>query len=297
MDELVSIIIPVFNVENYLAQCLDSVLAQTYQHLEIIVVNDGSYDGSGRICREYAMQDSRIKVHNQPNQGLAAARNAGLNVATGEYVTFIDADDFIVPDYVSHLAAQIQRQRAEIVIGGQYVLDEASGNFLIYYNEQNYQVYLPTKVTLLAKLTESRFITVWGELFHRSLFDHLRFPDGRYHEDAFVIAKLYLKAKRIVVLDESLYCYRKRAGSISTRLRPLNQIQDDLDAGNQMIVDVMLHQYDPQPIIERQAGLLRYYRWDLEQRGMENSSLYQRILSEQQSIEDYRSGKAERGEN
>ena len=82
-----------------------------------------------------------------------------------------------------------------------------------------------------------------------------------------------------------------------SRLRPLNQIQDDLDAGNQMIVDVMLHQYDPQPIIERQAGLLRYYRWDLEQRGMENSSLYQRILSEQQSIEDYRSGKAERGEN
>ena len=107
------------------------------------------------------------------------------------------------------------------------------------------------------------------------------------HEDAFVIPELYLTASCVVALDESLYCYRKREGSISTHLRPLNQIRDDLDAGEAMIVAVLLHRYDPTPVIERQAKLLRYYRWDLEQRGMVMNSLYQQIIYEQRSIEDY----------
>lgn len=117
-----------------LAQCLQSLLDQTYQNLEVILVNDASYDRTSQICRDFAAQDSRVKVIQQPTQqGVAVARNVGLAAAQGEYVTFVDGDDFVTPDYLAHMYQQIQAKQADLVISGYYELDEQAGNFLFYY--------------------------------------------------------------------------------------------------------------------------------------------------------------------
>ena len=124
---MISVIVPVYNVESYLARCVDSILTQTYQNLEVILVDDGSKDNSGVICDDYARRDSRVNVIHKENGGLSSARNAGIEAAGGEYLAFVDSDDWIEPDAYERLLSAMQKHAAKLVVGGRYDVDGATG--------------------------------------------------------------------------------------------------------------------------------------------------------------------------
>lgn len=211
---LVSIIVPVYNVESYLPQCIESILAQTYENLEIILVDDGSADSSGRICEEYADRDTRIQTIHNPNEGLAAARNQGLEVARGVYCSFVDSDDYIARDCIAYLYDMAIENNAQIAVCGyQKVYGGGSGNVLAENvlgrskKKKAVGVY-DTFSALSALLYQGGIIaSAWGRLFRRKLFSEIRFPKGRQHEDVAVMYQLFDRAEKIVVGSEKKYFY------------------------------------------------------------------------------------------
>lgn len=276
---LISVIVPVFNVAANIAQCLKSLLAQTYANLEIIIVNDASYDRTGQICRQFQARDQRVKVFNQATQqGVAVARNRGLAVAQGEYVTFVDGDDFVRPAYLAHLYQQSQVHQADLVIGGYYELDEQAGNFIFFYPEgQARGTVIPT-AQVLQQIGNNRIMTVWGKLYRRNLFNEVSFPVGRLVEDICVVVKLYTAARRIVRLDENLYCSRQRQGSTTRRPYSFQQYQDTLAAHFELVMDYLVNGYDPAPAFDRLEYVLNYYQWYLQRQGLTDSPTYRQVM-------------------
>ena len=207
MTEKVSVIVPVFNVEKYLRQCLDSILQQTYQNLEIIIINDGSTDGSDAICREYAGKDSRISYFAKENTGISDTRNVGIRQATGEYVTFVDSDDWVEHTYVEELHDKLKAYDADIAITNYYLFNEADSLFYFYITDEDYyeQVYSPAQ--LIEGLYETKFnksfalISAWGKLYKRTLFEDLLFPKGQIGEEGFFNLKAYLMSDRVIYLN------------------------------------------------------------------------------------------------
>ncbi|MBP3469418.1 MAG: glycosyltransferase family 2 protein [Lachnospiraceae bacterium] len=215
MDYLVSIIIPVYNVEKYLAQCLDSVCSQTYRKIEIIIVNDGSTDGSDKIIERYAKLDHRIIVIHKKNGGLSEARNYGLDCATGKYVMFVDSDDFIAPEMTEYLVREIQRVNAQIAVCGYRPVDE-KGGFL-----PPWEIFPERKVVSPKGFWEIHHkeaymygVVAWNKLYDRNIFKKLRYPVGKIHEDVFLLHKVVHCTQRIVCCPKELYYYRQRCGSI-----------------------------------------------------------------------------------
>lgn len=221
MTEKVSVIVPVYNVEKYLRQCLDSILQQTYQNLEILIINDGSTDGSDAICREYLEKDERITYHIKENSGVSDTRNMGLKQASGDYVTFVDSDDWIEKTYVEELYDKITTYNADIAIANYYLFNDSEGLFYFFMGEQDYYERLYTPVQLIDGLYETKFnksfalISAWGKLYKRSLFYELLFPKGQIGEDGFLNLKAYLMSERVTYINKGLYAYRERPGSLS----------------------------------------------------------------------------------
>lgn len=216
MDKI-SVIIPVYKVEKYLRKCVDSVLAQTYTNLEIILVDDGSPDRCGEICDEYARIDSRIKVIHKENGGLSDARNAGIEAATGEYIAFVDSDDYISPYMYEKLYNAIIKADADMSICNFLYVDE-SGNEI--YNNSNPPIKdeLTNGIDVLSKkIIEEKswyWIVTVTKLYKKSLFEKLRFPINKYHEDEFVFHKILLLCNKIACIPDILYYYVQRSNSI-----------------------------------------------------------------------------------
>lgn len=216
---LVSIIVPVYQVKEYIGECVESLLAQTYTNLEILLVDDGSTDGSGEICDEYAAKDSRVRVVHQKNQGAAGARNTGLNLAVGEYVAFVDSDDVITCTYVKELYRLIKKYHADIAACA-YARDEkekgSNISELCMSSEQMLRQWHGKY-----KKWET---TPCNKLYCRELFEGgrrgemVRFPLGRRHEDVLISHLLVNNAERIVLTTQVLYIYRTRPGSCSTQI-------------------------------------------------------------------------------
>ena len=211
--ETISIIIPVYNVENYLRSCLDSVLSQTYKDFEVLMVNDGSTDSSGVICQEFAERDRRFHYFEKENGGLSDARNYGIERAQGEYLTFIDSDDFLFEDYLENLYHASRLSDSDITIGGYCRFGDS--NFYFYNDRFKSDSLVSVKdfqaIQYLDSMLDVTFITfstAWGKLFKRELFSELRFPYGKYAEDQFLIWKLYMKAEKIYVFNGASYVYR-----------------------------------------------------------------------------------------
>lgn len=221
MTEKVSVIVPVYNVEKYLRQCLDSILQQTYQNLEILIINDGSTDGSDTICREYLEKDERITYHVKENFGVFDTRVIGLKEASGAYVTFVDSDDWIEKTYIEELYDKLITYHADIVAANYYLFNDAESLFYFFMGEQDYYERLYTPVQLIDGLYETKFnksfalLSAWGKLYKRSLFDELRFSKDRIGEDRFLSLKAFLSSERVVYLNKGLYAYRERTGSLS----------------------------------------------------------------------------------
>ena len=221
MDDKITVIVPVYNVENYLRKCLDSIMVQTYKNIEIIVVNDGSTDTSGEICKEFSGMDHRIIYIEQENAGLSAARNTGLNNMSGDYVTFVDSDDWIEQDYIETLYKKIVEYQADIAVGNYYSYneDEETYYFHIYGNSYYEKVY--DNISIFENLYESQemksfaLISAWGKLYKAKLFDYLRFDKGKLGEDGYFNQKMYLSVNKVVYLNKGLYAYRQRSGSIT----------------------------------------------------------------------------------
>lgn len=219
---LISVIVPVYKVEPYLRQCLDSLLSQTYENLEIILVDDGSPDNCGVICDEYATKERRIRVIHQENGGVSAARNAGLEAASGAYLGFVDSDDWIEPDMYEHLLLGLLQAQVDISICGHWQ-ENGSGRALRGWERQE-ALNTEEAVALLLKDEQMRSY-LWDKLYRRELFQGVRFPVGSTFEDVAVQHRLFTRAKKVFCLPETLYHYRQRSDGIVNDPALINRIQ------------------------------------------------------------------------
>lgn len=214
MEEKITVIVPVYRVESYLEKCVDSILNQSYTNLEIILVDDGSPDKCPEICDRYAEKDSRVKVIHQKNGGLSCARNAGIEIATGEYIGFVDSDDYIDSRMYESLYYGLKKSGADIAICGHYVERE---NRLSIETPPCDNVKELTSKAALDWLIEDVYIKsyAWDKLYRRVFFESIRYPAGRNYEDIAVTYRLFDRAKKIVMIPEYLYYYQMRSTSIS----------------------------------------------------------------------------------
>ncbi len=212
-QQLVSVIIPVYNVKDFLVKCLESVCGQTYKNMEIFLVDDGSTDGCGAICDAYAKKDSRVKVIHQVNSGLSEARNAALDCCKGEWVSFIDSDDYVAKDYIETLYDACISSDADIGVCGRYDVFPSA-------MEERFQMPGPCAWTVKEALrnlllSQGVHIGAWGKLYKANLFDGIRYPAGELSEDVAVFLPILRKVRRISHTGKSSYYYVHREGSIS----------------------------------------------------------------------------------
>lgn len=219
----VSVIVPIYNVEKYLPECLDSILNQTFSNYELILVDDGATDTSGEICERYAAHDNRIKIIHKENGGLSSARNAGINVAVGDYIAFIDSDDAVHPDYLRDMVSIAETQEADLVAchfvkGKDCVWEEADDTLDIRIGREILNRMNDDDVTVTV---------AWNKLYHRKFFHDygLRYPEGKIHEDMFLTPQVLYHANKMVITSRKLYFYRQRPDSIMTAAFSLKQLQ------------------------------------------------------------------------
>lgn len=214
----ISVIVPIYKVESYLRQCVDSILGQTFRDFELILVDDGSPDGCPAICDDYARQDERIVVIHQKNSGLSAARNAGLDIAGGAFIFFVDSDDWIAPTTLERMLSALQAEQADMALCNIKLAYPPD-----YPGEKNDRIWpiadesLET-IEMVDKLMLPEawfYIVACNKLYRREIFDGLRFPVGYIHEDAAVIHRVIGRCGKIVTLSEQLYFYRQVATSIT----------------------------------------------------------------------------------
>jgi len=211
---LISVIIPIYNVEQYLRRCLDSIVNQTYTNLEIILVDDGSPDKCPQICDEYASGDNRIIVIHKENGGLSDARNAGLDICKGEFISFVDSDDWVSLEYINELYSTIKETLADIaIINHKHVTTPSSKEI-----QKRQHIKFFSKQQALFELIAKQhqpFVVSWGKLYRKNLFNNIRFPVGKYHEDEFTSHLLISKASKITYSSKILYFYYQRPNSIT----------------------------------------------------------------------------------
>lgn len=212
MEELISIIIPVYNVEKYLEKCVDSIINQTYKNIEIILVDDGSKDNSGKLCDSIKEKDDRIKVIHKQNGGLSDARNAGLKIAKGKYIGFVDSDDYVAEDMYQTLYSLSRENNADISIVSYYEI--YGGKVISARDSKNLEVY--DKIDAMKEVLIDRSIQsyAWNKLFKRELFEDIEFPTNKNFEDIATTLLLFEKANTVVLLEDPKYYYVRRDDSI-----------------------------------------------------------------------------------
>ena len=220
----VSTIIPVYNVEQYLPQCLDSVLSQSYSDLQVILIDDGSTDSSGAICDEYAKRDSRIVVIHQKNSGAAAAKNAGLRIANGKYLSFVDSDDYLESDAYAHMVELLEAQRADVVPCA--FNDVYIDNLVSHQIQEDQREF--TNTQYLEQFTKDWTCgLLWDKLYVRSIFDGVFFEEGHKIDDEYFTYRGVMNARKVVRDNFVIYNYRKRRSSVMR----------SFDSGKQIVKD------------------------------------------------------------
>lgn len=211
--ELVSIVVPIYNVEQYLEKCVESICRQTYENLEIILVNDGSPDQCGQMCEEYAKKDNRIKVIHKKNGGLSDARNSGVKLATGKYLLFVDSDDYIAKDLVEKTVTVAEKNNCDMVLYDYYYVEPDNVEIRSTIVPANKVISLEQEHTLLLAATSA-----CAKLFNREFYvkANCPFPQGIYFEDLATTSIFFMRAKRVFYLKEPLYYYINRENSIMT---------------------------------------------------------------------------------
>ena len=217
---LISIIVPIFNTQVYLEQCFFSIANQTYENIEVLLINDGSTDESAEICQKYCQDDKRFRLIEQDNCGLGSAKNKGLDCAVGEYICFVDSDDYVDAQFVEILYENLNQNNADISMCSYIKFEDG----MVPDTEKNRigpcRTVVLDKEQLLSDIAtvgagnrSERVVVSWNKLMKKGLWDELRFPK-KYHEDEFVIMDLILNSTKVVLTDDSLYFYRQRKNSI-----------------------------------------------------------------------------------
>ncbi len=211
LKPLISVIVPVYNVEKWLNKCVDSILAQTYKNIELILVDDGSPDRCGEICDEYAKKDKRVRVIHKENARQGAARNSGLDIAKGDYIGFVDSDDYIAPDMYEVMLSRMTEHNADMAVCGFYnispyraVAGSTHDGVLVMDNREAMKTYYSTNLI---------HCTVWNKLYKSRLWEDLRFPEKIFREDEYVFYRALANAEKVVHIGEAKYYYTIREGS------------------------------------------------------------------------------------
>ncbi|MCL2425488.1 MAG: glycosyltransferase [Oscillospiraceae bacterium] len=233
MSDLISIIMPVQNMEKYLARSIDSVLAQTYKNFEIVLINYGSADSSKAICDEYVASDSRIKLVDKDDKGLSDARNAGVAHASGEYITFVDSDDYIHELFLEKMYTRIKSDNSDICMCTYHFVDEGEEDYSAMkstpdtydYHIEGLSEGLHTSDTVMKHISNTRMTVLWNKLYRRELFDGVSFPVGLLHEDEFVIHRIFAAADDVSVISDRLYFYLQRSSSIMGRSYSVRRLE------------------------------------------------------------------------
>lgn len=217
----ISVIIPIYNVEKYLEKCINSILNQTYKNIELILVNDGSKDSCKSICNRYAEKDSRIKVIHKENGGVSSARNKGIEIATGEYIAFVDSDDYIHKNMYELMINIAKSNKSDITICDfKYVNANNPEKINNDLNVDNLEIEEFTSIECLENLygkTPVKFEVVWNKLYKRELFENVRYEESRIYEDSIIIHRLIYLSKKVIYLHCPLYMYLQREGSITSK--------------------------------------------------------------------------------
>ena len=219
---LISLVVPIYNVENYLWSCLDSIVKQTYSNIEVLLVNDGSPDDSSSICQEFVAKDSRFRYIEKENGGLSDARNAGIAESKGEFLSFVDSDDWIEPTYVEDLYRAALFNDAEVVVSNYQEFHQERNVYLIHLFEDYYETHYSGEEVIqqlpLLERKDFSFTTSWGILFARRLFDTISFPKGKTIEDTRTNYRLFAESCRSTYIHKALYNHRVGVNSISSRI-------------------------------------------------------------------------------
>ncbi|MFQ7311614.1 MAG: glycosyltransferase [Sellimonas sp.] len=221
--EVISVIVPVFNVESFLNQCISSIVRQEYRDLEIILVDDGSTDRSPQICDEWAKKDKRIKVIHTQNGGGGKARNIALDIARGEFIGFVDSDDYIASDFYKHLLKLITNETD--IAECSYL--ETDGDNAQFANPNNCMIMKYTAVEAMKENIEDRFFRqlIWNKLYRRSVIDDIKFPEGKKIDDEYWTYQVIGNARELIRSNAKLYAYRQQENSVMHSLKPDNRLQ------------------------------------------------------------------------
>ena len=254
MEKLISVIVPIYKVEDYLKKCVDSIRNQTYQNLEIILVDDGSPDKCPQMCDEFAKEDKRIKVIHRKNGGLSAARNSGLEIANGEYIGFVDSDDYIHSRMYEILVERLEKNNADLAVSRVQDVFEIGEEKKLTGEEK---VEIMTNVEALKSIygewgTDMK--VAWNKLYKREIFNELRYKEGKVHEDEFMIHRVMYKIKKVVTTSYKLYYYQRGNVSIMRgkkyplqRLHGLEALEDRIglwgNCGDKELVSKMYESY------------------------------------------------------
>ncbi|MGU7971536.1 glycosyltransferase family 2 protein [Streptococcus suis] len=283
---LISIIVPVYNVENYLDECIRTVLGQTYSNWELLLINDGSTDSSGSMCDDYARRDDRIRVIHKNNGGLSDARNAGIDNCTGEYITFLDSDDGIRGDFLEECVTTANQHDVDIVIGHFFIWDENNQTFLYFVDQAqkdtteviSAQEALNRQV-VWKNLNTAPFVVAWGKLFRASLFNTVRFPKGKVFEDEYTIHKTLLESNTVALINKEFYMYRRHGNSIMTSHFSISKAMNLVEALEERIVDLVLANKDTQLVRQKLRDVLQNTKYEMEVNQCSDSIEYLRVLN------------------
>ena len=214
-ESLISIIVPIYNVQQYLDRCIKSIVSQTYHNLEIILVDDGSSDHCPQMCERWAEEDKRIRVIHQKNQGLSAARNVALDICQGEYILFVDSDDWISSRLCEEILGKLVDTDADIVIFDFLKCFRESGKVLTVSNRSENERAINGKEAIFMLIEDKLSFGVWSRMYKKSIFDAIRFPEGKCYEDIPVSYQIMQMAKKIYLWERAFYYHEKRRDSIT----------------------------------------------------------------------------------
>lgn len=281
--ELISIIVPVYNVEKYLRMCLDSIQNQTYQNFECLLINDGSPDNSADICREYVAKDARFRYFEKENGGSSSARNFGIERSGGAYITFVDSDDWLEHDALDRLYGALKKENADISIGRYNYYDESRCQYLFYDSnpDNSFEVIEGKEIIDREGVEEMRngnWTVAYLKLFKRGLLQDLSFPIGKMAEDTYWTWKVLLRASRIVYLNSYIYWYRIGLSDTLSNIWSEKRMYDEIDAREEKLAILASLNYDLTNHILIYKNRLQRVIAKLEEQNMQFTEIYRRMM-------------------
>ena len=278
-DQLISVVVPIYNVEKYLRLCLDSLLLQTYTNFEVLMINDGSSDGSANICKDYLTKDKRFHYFEKENGGPSDTRNYGIEHSKGEYITFVDSDDWLKETFLADLYEAIESTGADIALSTYIKYDDLQSVYNIPIIGEYYErIWMSDEfIRELPKLEvkDNSYSNPWAKLFKKELFRTIRFPKGKLIEDTRTNIKLFLESSKLVYINKCLYFYRIRGGSVIQTIteKLLEDVLDTLIERLSLVTMKGLYSNIYKETLLESLGFRSYQAYTC---GLENTEIYRR---------------------